>query len=46
MNLDHKILGGMFIGIVLGLHYHAALVSFLPILMIFAVIMVLRLVLK
>ena len=43
MNLDNRLLGGMFLGIVLGLHYHAALLSYLPILMIVTVIMVLRL---
>ena len=43
MNLDNRLLGGIFLGIVLGLHYQAALVGYLPIFMIVTVIMVLRL---
>ena len=43
MHLDPKLLGGIFLGLVLGLHYHASLVTYLPIFMIITVIMVLRL---
>lgn len=43
MNFDHKLVGGIFLGLVLGLHYHASLVTYLPILMIITVIMLLRL---
>lgn len=44
MNFDYRLVGGIFIGVVLGLHYYAALVTYLPILTIITVIMVLRLV--
>ncbi len=44
LNSDPKLTSGIFIGLLVGLHYHAALVSYLPILMIITVIMVLRLI--
>lgn len=43
LNSDPKLISGIFIGLMIGLHYHAALMSYLPILMIITVVMVLKL---
>lgn len=42
MNLDHKMLTGILIGVILGLKYYMSLEIYLPILIVTAVIMVLR----
>ena len=44
MRFDNRIVTGIFIGTVLGLHYHGALISYLPVLVIVTLIMALRIV--
>ena len=44
MKFDHKLLTGLLIGVVFGLHYHEALVTYLPLLIIAAVILLLKMV--
>ncbi len=44
MKFDTRLVTGIFIGVVLGLHYHAALVNLLPLLIVGAFILVLRMV--
>lgn len=42
MKFDSRLVSGIFIGMVLGLHFHTQLVVYLPILMVVAVALVLR----
>lgn len=42
MKLDLRLLTGIFIGMVIGLHYHGVLAIYLPLLMIVSLIMVLK----
>lgn len=44
MKMDMRLITGLFIGMVVALHYHGILVAYLPILMIVTLILVLRLV--
>lgn len=44
MRLDDQLLGGMFIGVTIGLHYAASLSSFMPIFMVLGLLYILRLV--
>ena len=42
MKLDNRILTGLVLGVVVGLHYHATLVAYLPLLMIAGIILLLK----
>ena len=42
MKIDKRLLTGIFVGMVLGLHYHAVLVAYLPLLMVAALVLVLK----
>ena len=42
MKFDQRLVSGIFIGLVLGLHYFESLVIYLPILMVVTLIMALR----
>ena len=42
MRLDDHLLAGLFIGITIGLHYGASLVTFLPIFMVLGIVYLLR----
>lgn len=44
MKLDARLVSGILIGAVLGLHYHAYLAAYLPILTVATLIMLLRIV--
>ena len=44
MKFDNRLMTGLLIGVVFGLHYHAELVTYLPILIIGAVILLLKMV--
>lgn len=44
MKMDVRLLTGIFVGLIIGLHYHAALVEYLPLLMVPAVILVLKII--
>ncbi len=44
MKLDHKVMTGILIGVVFGLHYHTVLAAYVPLLLIAAIIMLLKLV--
>ncbi|MCB9799861.1 MAG: hypothetical protein H6757_03800 [Candidatus Omnitrophica bacterium] len=42
MKFDTRLIAGMLIGAVLGIHYHGSLVTYVPILTILAVVFVLK----
>ena len=42
MKLDTRLVSGILVGMVIGLHYHAGLVVFMPLLVIATVIMLLN----
>lgn len=42
MSFDSRVLFGVLIGMVLGLHFHASLVAYLPIMLVAAVALILR----
>lgn len=42
MRFDSRLVTGIFIGAVLGLHYHGALIAYLPILTVATLIMLLK----
>lgn len=42
MKFDSRLVTGIFIGMVLGLHYHASLVTYLPIMIVATLILVLK----
>jgi len=42
MKLDHKLITGIFVGVVLGLHYGKALIVYLPVLTVVTLIMLLK----
>lgn len=42
MKFDARLGSGLLIGVVLGLHFHASLISYLPILLVAVVAMVLK----
>ena len=44
MKFDQRLVTGLVIGAVFGLHYHSALVTYLPVLIIASVILLLRMV--
>ena len=44
MKFDHRLTTGLLIGVGFGLHYHAALVEYLPLLIIGSVILLLKMV--
>ncbi len=44
MKFDHRLVTGLLIGVVFGLHYHAMLVAYAPLLVIASVILLLRIV--
>jgi len=44
MKFDHRLLSGILIGVVFGLHYHEALVVYMPLLIIGALILLLKMV--
>ena len=44
MKFDHRLVTGILIGTVFGLHYHEALVTYLPLLIIAALILLLKIV--
>lgn len=44
MKFDHRIGTGLLVGIVLGLHYHAALMAYMPLLIIASLILILKMV--
>lgn len=42
MKLDNKLVTGIFVGVVIGLHYHVSLIAYLPILMIVTLVLLLK----
>ncbi len=42
MKMDSKLITGLIIGMVLGLHYHGVLVAYLPLLMVAAIVLLLK----
>ena len=44
MKFDHRLLSGVLIGTVFGLHYHEALVAYLPLMIIAALILLLKMI--
>jgi len=42
MKLDTKLLAGIAVGLVIGLHYHASLIAYLPLMMVATLILVLK----
>jgi hypothetical protein len=42
MKFDVRLLTGVFVGMVLGLHYHAVLMEYLPLLMVPTLILILK----
>lgn len=44
MKLDDQLLGGLFIGVTVGMHYAASLSSFMPIFMVLGLLYILRVV--
>ncbi len=44
VKIDNKVLTGIFVGMVLGLQYHGVLATYLPVLMVGALILVLKLI--
>lgn len=42
MKFDSKIITGIVVGMVLGLHYHGALITYMPLLVIAGLVMLLR----
>ena len=44
MKMDVRLIAGIFVGMVLGLHYHGVLIEYLPLLMVPTLIMVLKLI--
>ena len=44
MKFDNRLMTGLLIGVVAGLHYHETLVTYLPLLIIAAVILLLKMV--
>ena len=44
MKFDNRLITGLLIGVVFGLHYHEALLAYLPLLIIGAVILLLKMV--
>ncbi len=42
MKMDVRLITGIFIGMILGLHYHGVLVTYLPLLMVPTLILVLK----
>lgn len=44
MKMDVRLLTGIFVGLIIGLHYHASLVTYLPLIMVPALILVLKMI--
>ena len=42
MKIDVRLVTGIFIGVILGLHYHSVMISYMPLLMVPTLIMVLK----
>ena len=42
MKFDNRLVSGIFIGLVLGLHYHGSLVMYMPILTVVTLILMLK----
>jgi hypothetical protein len=44
MKMDFKLLTGIFVGLIAGLHYHTELVTYMPLLVIATLVLILRIV--
>ena len=44
MKLDNRLVTGIFVGMLLGLHYHGMLIAYLPILTVLTVILLLKII--
>jgi hypothetical protein len=42
MHFDNRLLTGLLLGVVLGLHYHSALITYMPLMVIAGLVMVLK----
>lgn len=42
MKFDNRVLTGLLLGVVLGLHYHGALIMYMPLLVIASLVMLLK----